>query len=484
MSKNFKIIVGVIVAFVIAILLLFPYPIDIIDVLTSEPQADFSIHISAWRIVFEPFFGLMLFLNRGLYAIGEMFVLVQWVLAIFLIYSAIKYFKIKDRKISKRFLTGQIVNIPFVIAVWFTFFVITLFLSPYFPSNTIVNNSLNAVLVTTHAHSQFSHDGLISQKNIWKWHKYNNFDAFFITDHNTHDKTLDFVNAQREGKFPAEPLIMGGEEFSGSNHLSLLGLKRKFSTKGLSDSAVIALTRADGGAVLVNHWFDGERKTLEFFRDLGVDGYEIANSAAEVYYNRAIYEKIKSFCETNNLIMVVGLDFHGYGNVCTMWNAMEIPGWHTMSADDKEAAIINVIKSREQSKLRGLMYHDRPYYENTNLFWIIPAHFLNYFRTLNVYQVISWIVWILLIAFVVLKVKSDENLKNILGAKNILLIFGFVGGLFMLAMGISYYLEIAKVAGSDNDIYIEYSNLFFYVAAAYLAYSSIVGYFRFVRNKK
>jgi len=112
------------------------------------------------------------------------------------------------------------------------------------------------------------------------------------------------------------------------------------------------------------------------------------------------------------------------------------------------------------------------------------VHFFNYFRTLNVYQVISWIVWILLIAFVVLKVKSDENLKNSLSAKNILLIFGFAGGLFMLAMGINYYLEIAKVAGSDNDIYIEYSNLFFYVAAAYLAYSSIVGYFRFVRNKK
>jgi len=484
MSKNFKIIVGVITALVIAIPLLLPYPVEIIDVLTLKSLPDFSVHIPVSRILFEPLFGIMLFLNRGLYAIDEMFILVQWVVVLFMIYTLVKYLTSKDGKRGKQFLIGQIVNTPFVIGVWFTFFVIILFLSPYFPSNTIVNNSSDKILVTTHSHTQFSHDGLISQQNLWKWHKYNNFDAFFITDHNTHNETLDFVNAQREGKFPTEPLVMCGEEFSGSNHLSLLGLKHNFITRGSSDSAVIAETRADGGAVIVNHWFDGEHKTLEYYRDLGVDGYEIANSATETSYDRAVYKKIKSFCENNNLIMNAGLDFHGYGNVCTMWNAMEIPGWHNLSAEEKENSILNIIKSRDQNKLQVLEYHDRPYYKNANLFWIIPVHFFNYFRTLNVYQVISWIVWILLISFVVLKVKGNENLKNIFTDRNILLISGFAGGLLMLAMGINYYLEIAKVAGSDNDIYVEYSNLLFYIGAAYLIYSSVVGYFSFVRNKK
>jgi len=219
-----------------------------------------------------------------------------------------------------------------------------LFLFPL-PNNTIVNNAENTILVNTHSHTEFSHDGLISQEGLWEWHKRNGFDAFFITDHNNHDYTYDFVQAQRNNKFPNEPLVMCGEEFSGSNHLSMLGLKAKFSTKGFSDSTAINLTHAGRGTVIVNHWFDGEQMSLEYYKNLGVDGFEIENTALERTYNRKVYQKIKTFCESHNLVMNGGVDFHGYGNACSLWNAFEIPGWQNLDPASKEAAILEIIKN-------------------------------------------------------------------------------------------------------------------------------------------
>jgi len=405
-----------------------------------------------------------------------------WVLIIFIAYTIIKFFIEKNKQTKKSFVLAQLVYLPLVIILWFVFFVIILFMSPYLPSNTIINNSPNTILVTTHSHSQFSHDGLISQENLWKWHKYNNFDAFFITDHNTHEQTLDFVQSQRDGNFPMEPLVMGGEEFSGSNHLSLLGLKRKFDTHGYSDSTVIDSTRANNGVVIVNHWFDGERNSLEFYKNLAVDGFEIENTATETSYDRKVYHKIKEFCEENGLIMNVGLDFHGYGNVCTAWNAMEIPAWHKLSPKKKEEAILDVIKSRDQSKLKILMYTDRPYYTNEHLFWSPVFTFFNYFRTLNLIQVLSWIFWILLFAFLNSKVSKNEEFKNKITTNKLITVTGIISALFMLWLGFSYHSEIQNVLNSDNDVYKEYSTILFYVGGAFLVYSTVVAFFRFKKN--
>jgi len=480
MNKRLSIAVAMFLVFIAVVSVAFHYPVQIIYALTLKPVPGFDVKVHLWRILFEPFFGPLLFLNRGLYAIDEMLLSVWWVVILFLLYSIYRYFKFKDASKRKKFLLSQLVNLPIAIGLWFTYFLIAIFMSAYLPSNTIVNNTKNWILVTTHSHSQFSHDGLISEQGLWEWHKYNNFDAFFITDHNNHNYTLDFVKAQRDGKFPMDPLVMGGEEFSGTNHLSLLGLKSNFSTHGKSDSAVIALTRKDGGAVIVNHWFDGEHKTLEYYRDLGVDGFEIENSAVNTSYDRKVYKKIRNFCESNGLIMNGGLDFHGYGNVCSLWNAMEIPGWHNMSPGEKEQAIIDVIRSRDQSKLQVLLYNDRPYYPEENLFWMIPVHLFNYLRTLNFWQVLSWAVWGFL--FLLLMRQTSQTEVKRFNANKIVAVIGVLSSLFMLGLALAYYLETFDVAGSDNDIYIEYAGMLLWIGGAFLIYSGVVAWFR-VRKK-
>ena len=482
-SKKLKYISGLCAITIIVIATFFHYPIHIVDALTLNTILDFDIHVSLWRTIFEPVFGLLLFFNRALYGLDELIYSLYWVLIVFFAYLIIKFVVTKDNSIKKKIILKQLANLPIIIGLWFTVFVIVIFMSVYFPANTIINNAPNTILVTTHSHSQFSHDGLIRQERLWKWHKYNNFDAFFITDHNTHDKTLDFVNAQRKGEFPIEPLVMCGEEFSGSNHLSLLGLKSKFDTHDFTDSTAIDSTRANNGAIIVNHWFDGEHMSLEHYNNLGVDGFEIENTGTERTYDRKVYHKIKDFCEQNSLIMNVGLDFHGYGNVCTAWNAIKVEDWHNLNPNDKEKAILEVIKNRDQSKLKVLMYNDRPYYTDEYLFWSPVFTFINYFRTLNIWQVLSWIIWITIITFIKLRISNNEFLKKLTSANKTIAIKGFLSSVFILLLGGVYYAEIARVAGSENDVYKEYSMILFYVGVAFIVYSSIIAFFRIFRNK-
>ncbi len=470
----------VLILVIVFISLFFHYSIHISDALTLEKLSEFGIHISNWRILFEPMIGVLLFFNRALYALDEFPMVLVWILAIIVVYSICKFFFIKDKRSKKRFVFRQLVNIPLVAGLWFLAFVILIFIP--LPNNIIVNTSPSAILVTTHSHTEFSHDGLISQKGLWEWHKRNDFDAFFITDHNNHDKTLDFVNAQRDHQFPMKPLVMCGEEFSGSNHLSLLGLKRKFRTRGYSDSTAIDSVRAGNGAVIVNHWFDGEHMSLEYFNNLGVDGFEIANSATDRSYSREVYQRIKTFCEDHHLIMNGGLDFHGYGNVCSLWNAFEIPGWHDLDPVLKEEAILNVIKSGDQNKLKVLLYQDRPYYSKKHL-WLSPVFTLfNYFRTLNFYQVLSWVFWIVLFSLFKMKISASEEYRKKISVHRMLPFLGGASALFMLGLGVYYSLRIKDVP-DFTEMYAEYSKLLFYIGTAFLLYSGFVMFFRIFRKK-
>ncbi len=480
LNKKLNYFSAIFIICLVAVATLFHFPIHIADALTPEQLTDYGISISMWRIIFEPVLGIFLFFNRSLYALSEIQVLLYWILAIFIIYILIKAILLKEKQARKKFIYRQLVNIPIVTGLWFTFFVLIIFVP--FPNNTIINNAPNTILVTTHSHTEYSHDGLMSQEGLWKWHKRNGFDAFFITDHNNHDKTMDFVEAQRNHEFSIEPLVIGGEEFSGSNHLSLLGLKRKFSTKGFSDSTAIDSVHANHGAVIVNHWFDGERMSLAYYKSSGVSGFEIENTATEKTYDREVYQRIKNFCEQNQLLMVGGLDFHGYGNVCSLWNAFQIPGWHKLNPASKEEAILSIIRSNDQSKLKVLLYKDRPYYSEDNLLFSPLFTVFNYFRTLNVFQVVSWVVWISLFTIVMKRIYGNQKLISHFSIDRIIPVKGLAGAVFMLVLGAVYYSRIKHVA-DFTEMYEEYSTLLLYVGSAFLIYSGVVVYFRIFRSK-
>ena len=470
-GKNKKYILLLVIIVIIVIAFFLPYSIHIQDALTLQADPEFGIKISIWRIIFEPILGLLLFFNRSLYALDELLILLYWVLGFYFTYVILKYFLSTNIENHKKYLINQLINLPLVVGIWFSFYVLIIFIP--LPNNTIINNSKESVLVATHSHSEFSHDGLISQKGLWEWHKKNNFDAFFITDHSNHAKTYELAEKQRVKKFPQDPLIMTGEEYSGSNHMSLLGIKNYFVTKGLNDAEVIDTTHFYNGIVLINHWFSDKHNSLEFYKNLNVDGYEIENVAKELYYDRSLYDEIKAFCISNNLIMVGGLDFHGYGRSCSIWNAFNIPNWKNLNDGEKEEEIIRIMRDREQGKLKVLMYKDRPYYKEDNLAFSPLKLVFNYFRTLNIYQVVSWIIWLVIFSWIKERTKGKND--------KIMVLAGIVGSVFLILLGTKYNANIAAVKGY-SEVYEEYSALLFKIGFAFISYSLVLLYFRFLRN--
>ena len=448
---------------------IFPFKMFIKDALLLEPAVGYGIKVHLVRVLFEPIIGLLLFFKRSLFALDDMINVLIWALLIFIGYSVYKL--VIGKVISnKKFVLNQLANLPLIVGLWFAVFVLIIFKE--FPNNTIVNKSTHGVLVTTHAHTEFSHDGIITQEGQWEWHKRNGFDAFFITDHANYLKTLQFIAKQQNGEFPKEPFVMAGQEHSGSNHMSLLGLNGKFQTNHYPDSIIVDSVHYYGGAVIINHWFDGGGKAKSFYKELGVDGFEIENLGNDLFYNRIIYKEIKAFCEQNNLIMVGGLDFHGYGRVCGIWNAFEIPKWDSLNFEQKEKAIIDILRNRDQSKLKVLMYIDRPFYDKNSFFSPFITLFY-YFRTLNGYQVLSWFFWLSIVS-----VLRRVYLKKKFTKEWTLPAFGSIGGVFMFTLGLKFHIAQQNVLGY-TDVYQEYSNLLLPIGAAFMLYSSLVFYKRF-----
>ncbi|MEO9894244.1 PHP domain-containing protein [Aurantibacter sp.] len=466
---------GVVIVILSIVLLatIFHFPIHFENALTLLPEADFDVKIAFWRVFFEPFLGLILFLNRSLYVLEELPYALMWLLIAYLVYCMIKFFGNSVNR--KKFIIYKIVNVPIVLGICFAIFVLILFIP--LPNNTIVNNSKNSVLVTTHAHTEYSHDGLISQEKMMQWHKRNGFDAFFITDHANHKKTLELVKNQKKIKKLDAPLVMVGEEFSGSNHMSLLGLSGTFETKGMTDKAVIDSVHKYGGAVIINHWFDGKGKDIEVYQRLGVDGFEIENTATDLYYDREIFETIRNFCEEHKLTMIGGLDFHGYGRACSLYNAFEIENWSNLDVGTKEQTILSILKSGTQENIKILVYKDRPFYTKTNLAFRPFATAVNYFRTLNIWQVVSWIAWLLIFQYLITRIKKVSNIKC-----SGLFILAGISSIFMIVLAINYFLKGEAVIGYSK-VYKEYSLLLGPMGLILLFYSGIVAYFRFFRLK-
>jgi hypothetical protein len=453
----------------------FHYPIQIIDAITSETVEDFSIHISITKVVLEPFVGPLLFYLRANQPLNELLVLMIWFIAGLLIFSIFKGFS-KSRK--KKLLTTRrqlflwLAKFPIIIIIWMAILLIIIF-APL-PSNTIINRTTNKILVNIHSHSHFSHDGIISPEGQIKWHDYNGFDAFFMSEHNNHDKTLETVAAQNSGGLPAKPVVICGEEFSGSNHILLLGLTRNFKTRGLSDSAAVDFAQTNGGVTIVAHWFEDENKTLQYYIDSGVDGFEIVNQGQGLSYDRQIFNNIVDICKKNKLIMLGSCDYHGYGKACFTWNALEIPGWHNMRNEQQQQSIINLLRQKDQEKITVLTYQDREIFDRS-LLWFSPAlEFIRYFRSLNYYQVLSWIIWVLLFLFVK-NYFIREQAKLWLHKRPLFIwaILGFISGLFVLVLGIDFLFK-AKYLVGYNEIYLEHSTPFIWMGIGLVLYSAIL----------
>ncbi len=473
---------GLIVLFIAMVILsiLFHQPIHIIDALTSEPVPGFGIHISVWRVLFEPFTGPLLYYLRADQPALEFAVLLLWILALSLLVTLVRLFLPRNKVTGNPKLNGVfswLKTAPMIVATWLGLLWLIIYIP--LPANTIVNQQEHTILINTHSHSEYSHDGIISTKGLQKWHKRNGYDAFFITDHNHHQHTMEAVKAQEQGMLPETPLLMVGEEYSGSNHMTLLGLTRNFITRGLSDQQVIDSTHDDNGVVIVAHWFDGERESIPFFLDMGVDGFEVANQANGLTYERRIFNNITEACTSNGLIMNGAADYHGYGSSCFVWNALEIPDWHQMDPVQKRESIMQLLRGRDMTRIRVLLYHDQNTFDRSRVLLSPLYNVVNYFRTLNVLQLLSWFLWLVLLA--ILKNRLTLRLTGSVFLRTMQSL-ALASSIFLLTNGILLSLKARRLT-EYNDIYTEYSNLTLLGGIVFLTYTIILIFFE-LRKKQ
>ena len=469
-SKNVVVIVMIFIAFIAFV---FHYPIQIIDGLNSEPVPGFDIRISICRIIFEPVFGPLLFYLRADQPFEEFGVLLIWILSLSLVYLIVYIISNKNNYSFKTILKRSLYwlrNVTLLVCIWFGLLLIIIF--GRLPANTIINNHENIILVNTHCHSEHSHDGIISQEGLLKWHAYHGFNAFFITDHGHHEETMKAVKAQGDGALPQNPLIICGEEFSGGNHMTLLGLNRNFNTKGLTDQQVVDSAHQNNGVVIVAHWFDGERKSIPYFLDLGVEGFEIANQGYGLTYEKRIFDNIVNTCTSNGLLTVGAADYHGYGNACFVWNALNIPGWHQMGYDQKRESVLNIFRQKSMSKIQVLLYNDRHVFNRSQVLWSPFYTSISYFRSLSIWQVLSWFIWLSILRYVVMQMSGGKR-KAQIRSRHILGIMAFLSSIYMLALGMILISRIPTVS-HHNEIYKEYGTILLWGGSCFLVYIIIL----------
>jgi hypothetical protein len=373
-----------------------PHPPWIEDALRQAPAAGFGIHLPLARILFEPFLGPLLFFSRADDTLSLVLWLLVWIMAAILLAHILKARK-TGLPLLKAIATGLCKGVFWLpVAFVLVLAVLLIFLFSPFPSSTIAHQQADVVLVNLHSHTFNSHDGLISPLRLFHWHRRNGFDAFFITEHNNHRAALEMVEEQRAGHIPAEPLILAGEEYSGSNHLLLLGLTRDFRSKDYTDQAAIDSAHAQGGVALLPHWFAPHRNTrpLAEYISMGIDGFEIANQAEGIYYPERYIRQLRQAAAQTGLLLTGNADYHGYGPACFAWNAFHLPGWRQLGQAARAQALLDLLHSHDQSRLQVLLYRDRSPIA-TGMAWLSPfITLLDYYRSLRPAQILSWLIWL------------------------------------------------------------------------------------------
>jgi hypothetical protein len=133
---------------IIMLAFVFHYPIQILDALSSEPVPGFDIKISVWRVIFEPFIGLLLFYLRADQPFLEFTVLLIWIISLLLIIPVVSTLLKKGRRalstIKHKFLKWLTI-IPLILSIWSGLLLLIIF--AILPSNTIVNNLDNTILI-------------------------------------------------------------------------------------------------------------------------------------------------------------------------------------------------------------------------------------------------------------------------------------------------------------------------------------------------
>jgi len=458
---------------VVLLAAVFHRSIQIVEVISGVPVNHIELNISWLRIIFEPVWGYLFFIARGYWVIEEYLMLCGWGLALLLIGIGVKTWRGNRSGASGprlQYFWRRVARLPIFVVLCIVIFLIIIFVP--LPTNTIRNTDPEKILIDFHCHSTYSHDGLITPEAQVRWHQRNGFDAFFFSDHNILEPTRDFIRAQEKNS--PELVLLPGEEFSGDSHLLLLGVDSTFQTSHFTDETVVREVKRQKGLVFVAHWWSRHQFPIQKYIDWGVDGFEIAKQGTDILFDRTVFADLVQTGRTQNKLMLGTSDYHGYGSFCYTWTRMRAPVWPHLDYTQRRQLILDTLHRGDPRDFQVLVYDDRPGISASWLPLSPLIHAVNYFRSLNFWQVLSWLIW--LAGWVWLREQKfcidrlDYLKKNHLAVSGL---WGILLSVFLL--GLSWYLTLlAQPYLPYNEILLEFSPTFRNVGVLSLVYSAFL----------
>ena len=152
------------------------------------------------------------------------------------------------------------------------------------------------------------------------------------------------------------------------------------------------------------------------------------------------------------MFLLGGVDYHVYGPACGTWNVMDIPNWESLNHGEKTDAVLDGLKN---GKNQVIIYSDRQDMPFENYWLSPPVNILNYFRGLNIFQIISWIGWGIFSITLIIKINSKLMLQWIPLLTGAAI---FIKGRFLLGK--------SELVIQHNDVLVEFSELFTLVGIA------------------
>jgi predicted metal-dependent phosphoesterase TrpH len=393
-----------------------------IDLLTGLPAEDFYIVLT--EDIFEPFIGLS---NYFLNFYNIKLQLKSWLLWLLLINIFIGI--LKNKKIINIFK-----SIFFTFIFFYLFLVYTIYFNSSFPYKVISKNS-DLFLLDIHSHTLYSHDGLSTLKDSYKWHLKSGFDGYFITDHNNN---LGVANSREIFNKGFGLRIFFGEEIQDKNgvNLLILGLSKTVSKYMNNETEkIVDIVHKDNGIVIAAHIWHKKRDRLEELSNTNIDGFEIYGRASTPL-DKNFQLKIINFCKKNNLIMLAGSNRHGWSMVNNLWTGVYIPGWQKLDNETLQKMIINYISKKQQDKFRVFVLEKKEKFTELRYIFEPFIGLFYYFSNLTAKQFLTWVLWITIAIVFIEKYRmisiKQKNILKLLAYLLIAFLFFFNAILFFI----------------------------------------------------
>lgn len=398
--------------------LLFHSPVQLYDLVTGLPAEGFFVTWPFIRIFTEPFYAFAFYaltLERNFYQPA----IISW--TVWSVMALAVYCYVKKQTV-KLFL----VKLLYVLALLATLFVFVALLPLPGPK---LHKPEGYIAVDPHSHTISSHDNVSTAKSSLKFHKYNGYDSFFVTEHN---HTKGFSRFPEEAKlkqvFPGiqiqakkakiSVLLLSAKEYDGDDYKDMF----------LED--MINKAHENGMLVIVPHWWKWHKFTFEELLELGIDGFEIYNCGYR-NFDESQRQAMIDFSKNNGLLMIGSTDWHGWGYMSDVW---------TVFKGNTRDNLLTQLAAKPETKV--ILYREKQSGSILRFIFEPFMAFYYYIKNTGPLQVISLILW----AAVMMIIASGKTMKYIVRY------FPLCLSAFFAFLTVYYYILSLPVRGLNEII--------------------------------